>query len=799
MSERSPERGTRPPDIAEGILSWLLPEEDRGPILGDLAEEYVRRAQSDGVRAARSWYRRQVLRAVFPAIKRRRGRRTNERPEGMAMDGGKTMGERLGVSWLDVKLGLRMVRKRPVMTGAAIFALAVGIPASMVPGHIARVLEAPLPEDAGDRIRAVRYWDQAVLRATSPTYYEFARWRDELNSFETVSAFRGGKFNVRTGQGQTSVIQGAELSASVFGLLGAVPQLGRTLDSGDETPGAPDVALVSDEFWRNNLAADREVVGTTLEIGGVPHIIVGVMQESFRFPSQQQVWVALREELIVEPAQGRSLSILARLADGVTPEAAQAEVAASAVQIAGEFPATNQRMAGEVVRFGTADLGLSRGGWRTSNDHLLFSGLALILLTIAAGNVAMLLFAGTATRFRELAIRTSLGASRRRIVTPMFVESPVLAVSSAGLGLVALHLPAEYGRARLLQAQAGDFPPYWMEFGVTTEMVVGALLVAVLSASIAGVLPALKVTGSRVQESIRRAEAGRSGIRFGGVTTLLIVVDVAFAVAVLGLGVGIVEQVLVTLDADERVGIAADEYLEVELTLPAEEFVGGGGELRPEEFRARWALTQQTLVDRLESEARVRGVAVGDRLPRQDHISRRSSIEGETSWTTVEGRPGSPMPPLLPVARVDVDFFDALGQPMVAGRGFDQADLADSASTAIVNAGFVERRFGGRNPIGQRIRFWTGNTPANIQPEERWYEIVGVVGQLGMNVAMPAQDGGIYLPAAPGELHPMMLAIHLDGTPESFSPRLGVIVSVVVRLAIMRQRRRLGDVGGVGE
>jgi hypothetical protein len=99
------------------------------------------------------------------------------------------------------------------------------------------VLEAPLPEDAGDRIRAVRYWDQAVLRATSPTYYEFARWRDELNSFETVSAFRGGKFNVRTGQGQTSVIQGAEVSASVFGLLGAVPQLGRTLDSGDETPG----------------------------------------------------------------------------------------------------------------------------------------------------------------------------------------------------------------------------------------------------------------------------------------------------------------------------------------------------------------------------------------------------------------------------------------------------------------------------------------------------------------------------------------------------------------------------------
>jgi hypothetical protein len=139
-------KSDQPPRRLEGLLGWLLPDDDRAPILGDLAEEYARRVQSDGVGAARTWYRRQFVRAVVPAIKRRLGRRANEQREGGTMQGNKTMGDRLGVSWLDVKLGLRMVRKRPVMTGAAIFALAVGIPASMVPGHVARVLEAPLPE-----------------------------------------------------------------------------------------------------------------------------------------------------------------------------------------------------------------------------------------------------------------------------------------------------------------------------------------------------------------------------------------------------------------------------------------------------------------------------------------------------------------------------------------------------------------------------------------------------------------------------------------------------------------------------
>ena len=237
-------------------------------------------------------------------------------------------------------------------------------------------------------------------------------------------------------------------------------------------------------------------------------------------------------------------------------------------------------------------------------------------------------------------------------------------------------------------------------------------------------------------------------------------------------------QVRDAIDAEERVGIPAEEYLSVELTLPSAESVTTGSEFSADQFVARLAIIQQRLVERLEAEPRVRSVAVADRLPRQDHNFRRIAIEGETSWVTVEGRPGASSPPFMPVARIDLDFFEALGQPILAGRGFGQADLEDGVSTVIVNTAFADRRLAGRNAIGQRIRFF---------PEERLYEIAGVVGPLGMNVVTPGQDAGVYLPAGPGEIHPLRLAVHLDRSPETFAPRMRELVNEVNPSAVVRE------------
>jgi len=778
-----------PPRLAIRLIEWRLPEEIGEAITGDLTQEHQKRRERHGRLGADLWIWGQALTVRSAALRRAAERVRAARPSSVGTRGGAGS----GVSWLDVKLGLRMVRKHPLMTAASVFALTVGIPASVLPWHVAEVLELSLPEDTSGRIASLRYWNEATQQPVSPTYYELALWRDDLDGFETVGAFRPVEYNVAGPDGDGAAAMGAEVTASVFTMLGAVPMHGRTLDRLDERPGSPDVVVVGHDLWQARLGGDPEVIGSVLRVAGMPRTIVGVMPDGFLFPSRQQIWVPLGEELAVGPGQGRGLEVIGLMSDGTSVEDVAGEVTASGRQLAAAFPQSNQRLRAEVVAFGVSELRLPPGGWRSMNDHRILSALALILIGVACTNVAMLVFARTATRFRELAIRTSLGASRRRIVMQMFVESLVLAVGAAGLGLLGLQWLALRIEAMLLASESVRFPPYWMSFGLSADMVLGALVVAVLSASVAGVLPALKVTGTRVQESIKKAQAGRSGIRFGGVTGALIVSDVAIAVAVVGLAVGMAGQLRETLDADDRVGIPAAEYLAVGLTLPSEAGAEEGVAFTPEAFRARLARTQTALVERLQADPRVRSVAVADHLPRENHNHRRIALEGETSWLSVEGRPGATAPPLLPVALVDVGFFDALDAPVLSGRGFGEADLADGVSTAIVNTSFVERRMGGRNAVGQRLRFWEGSG-AGGELEERWYEIVGVVGPLGMNVALPEQDAGVYLPAAPGHIHPLRMAVHVDGDPEAFAPTLREIAGEVDPAALLQPPRALDRV-----
>jgi predicted permease len=795
MSERR-----RPPRLAIKLLEWRLPPEVAEAIAGDLAQAHAERVERRGRLAADLWIWAQALTIRAGALQRAAKRVRAAHPSDVGAR--HANGVRSSISWLDVKLGLRMLRKHPVMTAASLLALAVGIPASMLPGHIANVVEVSLPEDPEDRIRSLRYWNEATQQPASPSYFELARWRGELATFEAIGAFRASEYNVSVAAGSAAPASGAEVTGSAFELLGAVPLHGRTLDRRDERPGVPDVVVVGHDLWQARLGGDPDAVGTTLVVAGVPRTIVGVMPPDFLFPARQQLWLPLTEELVVEPARGRALEVFGRLAEGASPEDAAAEVDASGRRLASEFPGTNERLDAQLVRFGVSELRLPAGGWRALNDHRILRSLALILLGVACTNVAMLVFARTATRFRELAIRTSLGASRRRIVAQMFAESLVLALGAVVLGLLVFQWSLLRVEGMLLASETVRFPPYWLDFGFTWPAVVGALAVAMFAASVAGVLPALKVTGTRIQENIQRAQAGRSGVRFGGVTGALIVADVAIAVAVVGLAVGMAGQLREALDADARVGIPAAEYLAVEIALssrpatepsPSTDAPTSDGDPVSGALAGAFALTQQTLVERLESDPRVRSVAVADALPRQDHRHRRTAVEGETIWVTVEGTPGALVPPLLPVARVDVGFFEALGQPILSGRGFGQADLQEDASTAIVNTSFVERRMGGRNPIGQRIRFWVG-APETGQFEERWYQIIGTVGPLGMNVATPEQDAGVYLAAAPGHIQPLRLAVHVAGDPEAFVPALRAIVGDVDAGAVLQPPRRLDRV-----
>ena len=295
----------------------------------------------------------------------------------------------------------------------------------------------------------LRNYDLAESRPLPASVHDFARWRDELASFEHLGLmWRRGPYNVVSEEGRAAPVDGAELTASVFTLLDGRPLLGRPLVEGDEAVGAPDVVVIGYDLWRSRLAGDPDVVGRTIRIGAAPHTVVGVMPPGFRYPVRDQLWLPVRF-------------------DSLVPE---------------------------------------------------------------SGNVGILMLARAATRARELAVRTALGASRTRIVAQLFIESLLLVAVAAGVGLVGLQVLATVPDHLV----AGL--PFWVDFEVAPRTALLAISLAAFSAVAAGVVPALKATGEGAQNSIRRAGAGGSGIEFGRGYGVLIVGEVAAALWLLAIG-----------------------------------------------------------------------------------------------------------------------------------------------------------------------------------------------------------------------------------------------------------------------
>lgn len=763
-----------PRRILARARSWARGVFRRGDVEAEMLEEFrhhIEMRTEDLVREGLT--RRQAARRA----RREFGHVESWRNEARAARGLLVL-DRLRFSWIDVKLGARMLRKHPGLTLVAGFALAVGIPVGLAPMHLAEMVEAPLPEDPENRIRSIRLWDPATQSLGRVQYDDYRHWQDDPGGFAALGAYQAGTFGVADGAEPAHPVYGARLTASVFDMLRTRPRLGRALDRRDETPGAPDVAVIGHDLWRSRFAADPDIVGRTLRVAGDLHTVVGVMPEGFRFPHLQQVWLPLRHTDIGGPS---SVHVIGRMADGVHETEVQAELITTGLHPRPEEPGRG-RLRPEVVPFALGFAGIPRGGVEALPEFVFFQIAALVLLLVACGNVAMLVFARTATRFREMAVRTALGASRGRIVVQIFAEALVLAVGAAAVGVAVISWAM--GRVNL-GALAGEAAvPYWLSFRPTPRTVLWALGLAVGSAVVAGVVPALRITGQGIQGAIQRAQAGRSGIRFGGVTGFLIVADVALSVVVLTLAAGLVERMTDTRRADQLAGIPAAEYLAVEVRLPG---AGGWAPPDPVALQARRAEAQRLLVERLSAEPAVRSVGAADALPRMNHRGRIIEVEGQDA-----GPDASPR--YVRTATVDPDYFEALATPILAGRGFDRGDLREPRATTVVNTVFVERTLGGSDPLGRRIRFPGRDT----DPDAPWLEIVGVVGHLGANMVSPAGDEAVYLPAAPGEIQPLHLAVHVRGAATASSlPLREVAASIdpdlVVEAAVPLERIHQGD------
>lgn len=673
-------------------------------------------------------------------------------------------------SWLDLKVGVRMLRKHPMLNLAAIFALAVGIPVGLAPSHVARALAAPIPGDADDRVRAIRQWDPLSSSVAATWDGDFAFWQHGLRGFSALGAFRATTYSVAANDAAPAPAAGAQVSASVFPMLGARAAFGRVLDASDFATGAPEVAVIGHALWSSRFGRDPGVLGRGIRIGRAVHVVVGVMPEGFAFPSKEELWLPLRLGSVGGEGAPVRVQVVGQLAEGVTTEQAQAELTAKGAppivgSVTGDEAAERARLRAEVVPFGLLFLGLPAGGLAALPEFRFVQLLMFALLLVACGNVAMLIFARTATRLRELAIRTALGAGRARIVSQLFVETLVLAVVAAGAGL--LIVDWAIGKVNIAGLAGEAALPWWLSLGLTRTTVVTALLFAAVSATVAGVIPALAITGRAIAQQI----GGAARIRFGRLTGALVVADIAVAVAAVGMAFAVSGHAMDLRAADRATGIAAAEYLGVSLRLP------------DEAARVRIASAQRELVAALEREPGVRRVAVADALPRMEHRSRPFELESSD-------RAGDAPRRWTRVARVDVGYLGALDRPILRGRGFARIDVEGGHRVAIVNTAFVEQVLEGAEPLGRRVRF-----PATTGTGDgEWHEIVGVIGPLGVNVLNAERGEAVYLPAAEGDLDVMQFAIHTSLPPASLTGRVRELATAVDPDLVVGQAAVLGDV-----
>jgi predicted permease len=654
------------------------------------------------------------------------------------------------VSWLDWKLGARLMLKYPALTIIGGLTLAAAIAIGAVGIELAgELLYKRLPFDEGSRIVRLETRDAAASRVESRVLHDFAIWRRSLKTVAELGAARLSERNVLTSEGRVESLRVAEITASAFPLTRVRPLLGRPLQPADEVQGAQPVVVLGYETWQRQFLQDPAIIGRVVTMGRTARTVVGVMPPRFGFPRNQQLWVPLPVDYINDapPREGPPVEVFGRLAGGASWQDAAAELEVVSARLAADQPTTHAKLRTRVRAF----------AGRTPGDPLRVEDLAvhaivLLLLGAVSANVATLIFARTAMRESEMIVRHALGASRARVIAQIITEGLVLALAAAAVGLVVAQMTVRHAWARASQI-IGDGLPFWVDLTLEPATIAYALLLALLAAALISVLPALKATRASVRAGLQGITGTGGTMKFGGIWSFIVGAQVAFTLLFVPAAVGIFTN---TFEDQARSEFPSERYLTFRLSMDDEALAGEHGVADDRQIAARRALAYEEFARRLREESGVTHVAFGDRLP-----------SGPPDWVALEmEQDGAPPAQLhgnyeggFAMAAVGPGYHAAFGARVVAGRALYAADAGAPNRPVVVSEAFM--RVVGRNPVGARIRTLRRSSEAEPGP---WHEIVGVVTDLGM--VFPAdwsEAAYIYRAASAAEFDPVVVAVRVAG------------------------------------
>jgi putative ABC transport system permease protein len=689
-------------------------------------------------------------------------------------------------SRLDFKLGARMLVKYPGLSiiGGAGMAVGIAIGAAFF-AFLYSFLYATLPVEGGERIVALENWDVDANTEMRRSMHDLVMWQREMKTVGEIGAFRTLARNVTVAGGPVEAVEVAQITADGFNITRVKPVIGRAIVAADESASASPIVVIGYDVWHSRFGGDASVLGRELRLGNVVHTIVGVMPEGYGFPVNHRYWIPLTDAATFGPREGPDIFIFGRLRDGVRMEQAQAELSALGAQAASAFPLTHARLRPRVIPYahGVVDIhGITTG------DFTAMQSMISLLALIVAVNVGVLVYARTATRQREIAVRTALGATRRRIVGQLFIEALVLsaAASAAGIGL------ASFGLAQgvaIYAAEGNDAVPYFLNFDMPLAAYLYVAMLTVFAAVVAGVLPALHATGRRTQDTLKQA-SGTDGLRLGRVWTVMIVAQVAIAM------IGLPPTIKISSDGIQRgltkANYSEESFLAATVSADPDAPAGMPASVYARESMSRFEKLKTDLVTGLEAEPAVDDVTVAASIPGAESRA-RIAIDG-----TVNVQSGE-----LDVCynRVATDFFDAFGVRVIAGRGLRNSDSTGSPQAIVVNRAFVNQLLGGANAVGRRLHYVE---PASREPAVAGaitqYEIVGVVTDLGTNTIDPDSINPVIYHSLQSSTRATALIRVRGNDPLQFSSRLRELTSALdptlrLRIVTLSEMKRQGMIG----
>ncbi len=684
----------------------------------------------------------------------------------------------------DYKLGVRMLLKYPGLTIAGGLALAIAIGVGVGWYDLwGKLLWPRIPLPDGDRIVTIETHNALTNEPELRVTRDFLEWRSDVRSIDGLGAYRTELRNLIVGNTPPVLIRTAALTATAFRNARVTPLIGRGLLDADEKPGAPGVVVLGYDVWQRSFEGRHDVVGSALKLGSTPVTVVGVMPEGFRYPISYHAWTPLQLRASSGALEGDPIGIIGRLTPGITLEQANAELRVLGEQAAAALPATHAHLRPFVARLGQ--------GLETPADIVglaLMVGPSLLVLVLACTTVGTLFYARTAIREGEMAMRSALGASRARIISQLFVEALVLASIAAVVGLIAADRTLRWGIESVAEGKGGV--PFWMAPGLDIATMLYAGGLAVAGAAMLSLLPALRVTRTRLQPHLMNLGAGGSTLRFGHVWTTAMIAQVALTAIAIPSGIEGASQTMRRLRIHAQ--FPSHEYFSARLELDRL-----AGEDMASAFKERRARTYARLEQRIAEEPDVVAVTFSDRVPGASFsIERTASVEipsgadpaFQTGFATSSVGPG---------------FFEAFGRPIIAGRGFHGGDFSPAARTVIVNEAFV-RGFAGRgtaSPLGARLRYSSETGVSAAEPSaaaeasaDKPFEIVGVVQDLGLDPGEQGDEAAyVFHAASAATVSRIIMSVRLRGNPATLAARLPTIAAGVDAGLSVPEARPLGE------